>query len=245
MKTVLTIILTCLCFFAVKAEDERLSIDAKISGKPVRLIFDTGLSVPLVLFSTTAKKLGLKVTLPPPDNKPEPGQTPMGLTGPCDFDLGVTNLEAYFSVIEMPAYLKWDEDGILGWPAISNNVFSMDFVAHKLNLLTNVPEESRIWLKFQVRTDSGTLDLESIDHKIIALDSGADDGVRLNPQSWRKWKATLTNQPITITAYYTPNPGLVVSEETWANKISLESLTLTGVPVMEANSSDVALGSLP
>jgi hypothetical protein len=78
---------------------------------------------------------------------------------------------------------------------------------------------------------------------ILAADSGMGYGVKLNSQRWHEWKLAHTNQPLSLVAYYTPNLGLVVTEESWADKILLGSLTLTDVPVMEADSADVALHS--
>lgn len=105
------------------------------------------------------------------------------------------------------------------------------------------------WTKFQISTDFYDLALElSSAHGqklILTVDSGADDGVKLGPESWRQWKSAHPNQPITLEAYYTPNPGLVVAEESWADKISLGSLTLTNVPVMESDSTDLVLHTLP
>jgi hypothetical protein len=243
-RFLLAIVLLLVCVFSLRAEDERICLDATINGKPVRFIFDTGAGVAFVLYSTAAHRLGLKVTLPPPNNQPGPGQTTFGWTDLCKLDFGTTNIQTHFGVLEIPSYLKWSGDGVLGWPAISNNIFSIDFITHTFHFFTNEPVTSPAWIKLRIQTNSD-LALELPNGKIIAMDSGSDDGVKLSPQKWREWKTAQTNQPTTIQAYYTPNPGLVVAEEMWADKISLGSLTLTEVPVMEADSSDVALHSSP
>ena len=96
----------------------------------------------------------------------------------------------------------------------------------------------------QFRSDIGTTN-----RKIFKRDYSFGLGMRIwsqtNPEQWRAWKAAHTNQPMTMAAYYTPNPGLVVSEEGWADKILLGSLPLTEVPVMEADSGEIALHSPP
>jgi hypothetical protein len=71
--------------------------------------------------------------------------------------------------------------------------------------------------------------------KIIVMDSGLPYGVELSPQRWREWKVNHTNQPTSMLAYYTPNPGLFVSEEIWPREITIGPLVLTDVSVMEAN----------
>lgn len=67
------------------------------------------------------------------------------------------------------------------------------------------------------------------------MDSGLPYGVELSPQRWREWKVNHTNQPTSMLAYYTPNPGLFVSEEIWPREITIGPLVLTDVSVMEAN----------
>jgi hypothetical protein len=113
-RFLLAIILLFVCAFGVHAEDERIFIDAKINGKPVRFIFDTGTGAPFVLFSTATHRLGLKVTPPPPNNQPGPGKTAVGWTDLCKLNIGMISIETHFDVIEMPTYLKWSADGLLG-----------------------------------------------------------------------------------------------------------------------------------
>lgn len=246
-RFLLIIILLFVCAFSLCAEDERIFIDAKINGKPVRFAFDTGAGVPFILYSTTARRLGLKVTPPSPDDQPGPGQTAFGGTELSHLDLGITNVVTRFGVVEIPTYVKLPGDGTLGWPAISNNIFSIDFVTHTFNFLTNAPEASADWITFHIQTVAGDLTLELPGDKnvkkIIAIDSGSPYGVDLSPQRWREWKVNHTNQPTSMLAYYTPNPGLLVSEEIWARDIIIDPLVLADVPVMEANPSEVALFS--
>jgi hypothetical protein len=65
----------------------------------------------------------------------------------------------------------------------------------------------------------------------------------LHPQDWREWRIDHANAPTTLDAYYMPAAGLVVKEQTWASELNLGGLLLTGIPVMEANPAEVALGS--
>lgn len=249
MRTILPIILACAYAITTCAVEERIFIDAKINGKPVRFAFDTGAGASFVLYSTTAQKLGLRVTPPRADAPISPGQTRCGWTDSQKLDLGSISTETCFGVVEVPAYLNWTEDGLIGWPALSNNVFSLDCVAHTINLFTNTVEMLTGWVEYRIQTNSDSLALELPTKRnpkgILALDSGSTYGVKLNPQKWHASKAIYTNQPMTLVAYYSPNPGLVVAEEAWASKISLGTLTLTDVPVMQADSADVALHTSP
>jgi len=248
MKILLGIILSCFCSITMNA-DERIFIDGKINNKPARFIFDTGFDVPCVLFLTTIQKFGLKVTPPSPDYQLGPGQIAAGRTELCNLEIADTNVSTYFRVIESPAYLKFAADGILGWPAVSNNIFSVDFLNHTFTFFTNIPEDSLAWIKFCIPTNNGDLTLELSANKseklVLAVDSGSHSGVELNSKKWHEWSADHTNLAVTLDAYYTPNPGLVVKEESWADKISLGALKLTDVPVREADSSDIALHTSP
>jgi hypothetical protein len=248
MRRILALILIYACAAAVQAGDERIFVNAKINGKPIRFAFDTGTGCPFILFSTAAQKLNLKVT-PSADAKIGPGGTSLGVTDFQRLDLGFTNIETRFGVVEIPAYLKAGEDGALGWPAISNNIFSIDCDAHEVNFSQNLPNKLAGWTKFHIQTIAGDLTLELTNgkklEKIVALDSGTPYGVMLNSQKWHGWELVHTNRPMTLEAYYTPTPGLVVAKEGWADKVSLGALTLTDVPVMEADSGSVALFSSP
>ena len=189
----------------------------------VRFAFDTGTEFPVTLYSTAAHRLGLKVT--PSNSQPGPGQVAIGLTEICNLDFGVTNFQTPVGVIDMPAYLMMPEDGIVGWPAFNNNIFSLDAVMQKIILVTNIPNKSLAWIKFCIPTNNHDLTLELSANKneklILAVDSGSGFGIHLNPQKWREWKSSHANQPSTFETYYTPNPGFVVKEELWADKISL------------------------
>lgn len=243
----LAIILLFFCIFCAPAEDERIFIDAKINGKPVRFAFDTGTSFPVVLYSKAAHRLGLKVT--PSDSQPGLGQVAIGLTETCHLEFGVNNFKTSVGVVDMPTYLNPPEDGVAGWPAFNYGVFSLDAATKKIMLVTNIPNESLAWIKLHISTNHHDLTLELSANKneklILAVDSGSGFGIQLNPQKWREWKSSHPNQPSTFETYYTPNPGFVLREELWADNISLGSLRLTDVPITEADSSDVALHSSP
>ena len=245
-RLLLTIILSGFCLIVPGADsiDERIWIDAKINGQPVRFACDTGAGFGLALFSTAAQRLGLKVT--PPDQKPAAGGVAVGTTELCNLDLGITNTKVSLDVVELPAYFKWAEeaDGAVGWPALSNNVIHLDLAVPEVSLLTNVPPKTANWVKFRIPPASEILKLEVPDDEggmmVVDVDTGKDRGVILNPREWRAWKAAHTNQPITLDASYMPGAGLVVREESFAREISFGPLTLTEVPIMEANKAELA-----
>ena len=242
----LVITLLFVCAFQVRAEDERIWVDAKINGEPVRFILDTGLDAPIVLFSSTAQRLGLKITPPDSNGHFKPGEVPLGTTEICNLDVGRTNVRTSFNVIEMPAFLPPSFNGVFGWPLISKNIIHIDAANSIAEDLQNVPSDP-IWIQLHLWTNSDYLCLKIPDKKgakaIICVDTGASDGIGLAPQIWRNWKTTHTNSPITLSAYFTPALGLVIKEESWAKVITLGPLTLTDVPIMEADSNSIRMGS--
>jgi hypothetical protein len=244
-RFLLAIILLFVCAFDVRAESERIWVNAKINGKPVRFILDTGLDTSAVLFSATAQRLGLKITPPDPNEHIEPGEVPLGTTEVCNLDLGTTNIKTSLSVMEMPAFLPFS-DGMFGWPLISQRIVHIDAANNIAEDFQNVPSDP-IWVQLRLWTNSDYLCLEIPDKKgakaILSVDTGSPDGIRLAPPTWRNWKAAHTNSPITLSSYFTPALGLVIREESWAKSISLGPLTLTDVPIMEADSNNVRMGS--
>jgi hypothetical protein len=249
MKIILAIGLICFCLNFVRADDERILMGAKINAIPVRFAFDTGMGCNQAIFSTTAKRLGLKVTPPDPDQKLAPGEISFGTTELCNVDFGITNARTSINVLDVPTYLKSSVDGVCGWPGLSNNIIRMDIAANTVDFLADVPATSRKWLQFPIETISGDLAFVINEDKntktVIVIDTGNDCGVEISPQKWREWETTHANQPVTIEAGYMLNPGVVVAEESWADEISLDSFTLTDVPVMTADSGSIALFSTP
>lgn len=244
MRAIIVICVMCLCLFAGQAE-ERIWLDAKVNGNPVRLIFDTGADK-LILFPPVAKWLGLKVTQAPPGTVPEHGGIISGATEKCTLSFHDTEVRGYFNVVETPDYVRPNEDGVLGWGGVRSNIFLIDAIARTVTPLAKVPADATSWTCFPVQ-DNSILALK-IPHEdgaatSVLVDTGNANGVALHPQKWRKWRATQTNQAATIEAYFMPGAGLVVKEEMWADRLNFGPLLLTDVPVIEANSTEVALGS--
>lgn len=214
------------------------------SGRPAHL--DSGASK-LILFSKTAQRLGLKVNPPPPDVVPDPGEAVGGTTEECILTLHGTTVTTRFSVMEIPAYLHWTgEGGLVGWQPISANIIRINAGAQTVTFLTNVPEETSTWTKLRLRTQS-VLCLETPHHQgatsVILVDTGSPGGVALHPRKWRAWRAAHASQPATFEAFFMPGAGLMVKEQTWATELAFGPLLLTGVPIMEANPTEMALGS--
>lgn len=225
--------------------DERLWLDAQINGRPARLIFDTGTDR-VILFANGAARLGLRATPPALDSPPGPGEAAAGVTEPCDLALFRTTIRTALDVVMMPASIHLRADGAIGWHPVSKHVVRIDATSLTATFLPELPAEIGTWLQFGIRTNSGYLFLLVPDqhrtNAAVLVDTGFSGGVALAPENWRGWQAAHAHQPTTLDSYFMPGAGLVVKQEMWAPELALGSLSLTDVPVTEANTAEVALG---
>jgi hypothetical protein len=238
-----------LCVWPACAQaDERLWVDAKINGQPARLCFDTG-TADLVLLQAGAKRLGVKFTEPPADAVLSPGEIRSGTSEPCELTINRTTYRTQFRVADLPAYVRTDIDGLIGWKAIKNNIIKIDAEHDSVIALAKVPAAVRDWVQFPVDKDSDYLQLEvphdNLERGSIFVDTGWTQGVGLPAAKWRDWKDSHPLQPLTLKAYYMPGAGLQVKEEAWAKQLAIGPMTLTNVPVTEAPAVHVSLAVPP
>jgi hypothetical protein len=232
---------------SLRADEERVWVDAKINGKPVKLAFDSGAEIS-VLFRTTAERLGLRITNSLPGKKTTPGKFhTSSQTESCELSFGGVTAKAIFVVADLPAAAaaSSDMEGVLGWPVFSQNIIRFDWLNNNCQTLDRVPESVSHWLKLNLRRNCNLLALE-IPDKIfskgnIIVDTGAEAGVALAPKVWKRWTATHPNRNRTIDALFYPVVGVVTSEEAWADELSFGPLTLHDVPVREATIAEMAL----
>jgi hypothetical protein len=236
----------CLVSLAGQASDERIWLEGKVNGKPLRFIFDTGAG-DIILFRSTAEKLGLKVTNPPQNVQGVPGTVAMGRSEKCDFSLGENTTGLTLAIFEPPAPLQVNADGIIGWNPIKNNIIQIDAEKATVKCLAEIPPEMAGWTRFSIKLapESGVLILTAAGQPgepSFIIDTGSDFGLKLCPKKWREWLAAHPDQPKTLGAYYTPAEGLVVVVETLGKERPLGPLMLTAVPVTEACAAEAALG---
>ncbi len=217
--------------------EERLIIDAKINGESVRLGFDTGAEF-TVLFRRTARRLKLNVTEPPANAKADPGEVLFGASEECRFELGDFMTKVRFPVFDLPHYLDPGMDGLLAWADLRDHIVWIAADTNRLSALAALPENMDAWTKWKIRQDSRYLEiiLPSASGKdgTIAIDTGSPLGVQLSPQRWKQWRDKHRDELTSVKAYYEPAIGIKVSEELWADSLSLGKFSLTDVPVMES-----------
>jgi hypothetical protein len=237
----------CVINICIAEERERIWLRSEINGKPVRLIFDTAANVSM-LTESAADRLGLKVYMPRDGMKMgDPKVVAIGTSEKCSLLLGTNLIQDVFVVLRFPK--EPDCDGLVSWRRMRNSIIFIEPSLNRMSILNELPKDASTWIKFPISTRQKILTLEEPikgRHKpVILLDTGDFCGVSLAPNGWSEWKAMHAGQPSTITQYYTPDVGLVVKEEAWAERLSLGPLELSNVPIMEANRGEVELGASP
>lgn len=233
--TLISMGVTCLC-----AQD-RLRVDAKVNGHPVRLFFDTA-ATHTILFKKTADRLGLNYEIPPEGDPPSSNSVLAGFSEECEFDLHSVKLNTKFRIYDSPNYLQTDADGVLGWGSLRNNIFWIDAANDSLSTISNVPPRAKTWNQFRVRSDVDILTLEIPRRGVtntIVLDTGLKGGLSISPTEWRAWKKMHRAQRMTLAARFMPGAGLIIKEEGWADQFAIGSLFLTNLPINEANSVQI------
>jgi TPR repeat protein len=230
-----------------KESGDRLLLDATINGKSAHFAFDTG-SSHLMLFPSGAARLGLSF-INTPGVQLASGDAPIGKTEECELNFYGHIHRISFPVLEIPKLMEEPGiDGLAGWRPLTNNIIMIDACHGIATCLTNIPDDVTNWIMCKLQTNSSPLGIEVPCHSgapaILLVDTGSGGGVGLLSDQWRDWKLANTNQSFTLDATYSPSAGLVVTEVGWAKKLSIGSLMITDVPVMEANKTDVTRGSI-
>jgi tetratricopeptide (TPR) repeat protein len=136
-------------------------------------------------------------------------------------------------------------DGLVSWPEVRDNILVFNGPEHKIDSVGTVPVDAYNWPKFAIgREEQFTLKTPLSNGQLgtILIDTGSYFGVALPPAQWKAWRATHPNARTGYLSYVTPGAiGPQSVEEAWADEISLGKLTLTDVPVHEANPSEIQI----
>jgi hypothetical protein len=245
---------------AANGRDERFLLDARIGGRPARLGFDTGTGMPFVLFAPSVGRLQLKVVDRPVAAEPTPGRASVGVTAPTRVEvLGHVLADAPMYFVEIPPEIPPvdDCDGVMGWPAVQDNIWLFKFsgATPEVGMLEAVSLAGPGWREFTV-PDGDTLSLKFAgqhpDFPRLIIDTGNSGGVLLPPARWREWRAAHPDAPVALHSSYMPGQQLAPREVAWADELQVGSLVFKGVPVeladeaytrqAAANEEIVALG---
>ena len=194
-----------LCPNLVRAED-RLWVDAKVNGKPVRLAVDTG-ATHAILFKRTAERLGLKYVIPTDIGAPPPNLVLGGKSEECEFKIWGSTFKTRLRIFDLPNYGRTEADGVLGWRTLARNIFFIDAGRNDVFALKELPEKVKSWQQFRLQQDAKYLTLIISDNgntNIVVIDTGSESGINLAPEKWRAWKAAHPKQRLTLTGSYMP-----------------------------------------
>lgn len=238
MRKLLFLVLS-FCWSTLSLADEYLVIDAKINDKSVRLSFDTGAEY-TVIFERTANRLGLKFTPPPTKQPSQPGQIPLGVTEPFRFTLGDATRTWRLAVLKLPDHIRPPIDGLLAWSGVRKGIIRIDAVAMQVGPQTDLPGDIDQWSSWQIDPQRRLLTVKvpqaSDPNAMFFIDTGSPYGVELNAVRWKDWCLKHPKRPTTLTANYSPNIGLKVYEESWADKLTIGRFSISQVPVTPMDS---------
>jgi Aspartyl protease/PDZ domain len=218
-------------------------VKATINGKPVRLCIDTG-AQDLILLRDAANRLGIRFTNAAASSEIESGRAPWILTEECRLRVFNRDERRIFPVIEVP--VSSEIDGVMGWPEIDASILRIDVASGTMTVLPELPYEPGAWFKFPLNTNVSVLALEIPSPQgahLVMIDTGSREGVSLAPQRWQDWKAAHPKSPRTLDSFFMLGAGLVITEVYWADALSLGPLTLTEVPIHQANAIEMAAGT--
>lgn len=217
--------------------DEQILLNAWINNQPVRLAFDTG-SKSLVLWRSTAERLGVKITKVVNKEPLPAGRVPFDVAEDCYFDMGFGPQKAVLAVVDTPAWGLASVDGVIGWDCWTNGVVQINVGGKAFAFTADLPADLKGWAKWKLMPNSSLLVFECFDGKQatrIGIDSANPDGVLLNRQRWRQWRTNRAHQPRTIHTGYLLGGGEFVTEVLRAKKMIIGGLTLNDVLVSEAS----------
>ncbi len=227
--------------------DDRVLLEVKVNGTSMRFGFDTGAGIETAIWRDTANKIGLKATEPSTDVKLAPGNVNMAISEPVTFELmGRTFPDSRLAVVDVP-FVDWDIQGLVGWPALRQNIWVLDLAENKVALVDQVPDETKNWTKYPLNLVEKVLVLQlpgaDADHPAqLAIDTGNSGGVSLAPARWRDWKAAHPGPPVTYDSFYMPGSGFVAREIALADKWPLDRLTFANIIVRESNATEIGSG---
>ncbi|MFT3870306.1 MAG: PDZ domain-containing protein [Nibricoccus sp.] len=230
------------CSLSVAAN--RIDVPVKINGQVMRFGFDTGAGAEVALWQDVAALMALpsKSLATGPLS---PGHVAVELSDPVAVEFfGTKSPEARIAVIKGPDYAKWEIQGLVGWPAVRNNIWKIDLGRSGLGIIGSVPAEAEGWLKYRVSQKKETLVLEiprGDGVGLLAIDTGSQGGVALSPRLWNEWKNAHSGPPAVLEGHEMLATGIALAEVTAAEQWSIDKLTLSKVLLEQAHPTEIAI----
>ena len=153
-----------------------------------------------------------------------------------------------FGILDLPLGVSTgDIDGVIGWGTLGYNLITLDaFLRKPCPFHHSLPRKVKTWSQFKLLTNSYNVLLLEVPRPSgppfhVYVDTGDMSGVKLFPRAMvQEWKSTHKNQPLTLSAYFTGDDALEVTEKGWAKELDLGLLQIPSVPVTQASKLDVS-----
>lgn len=214
-----------------------IPIPAKLNGKPLQLIADTG-AENIVIWTSSAKRVGLAVKDPPKGIKKKPWLAVVGSTEPGTLEiLGTTLPNARLRTFDLRPDIagSTEIDGVLGWANFKENIFLIDATHRRLVPLKAAPRREDGWLRFRIHRNARVLEAEiPIEgrSKLLLIDTGSEFGLELSHDQWQRWLAAHPQAPRTVSSFFTPAVGYPsLREVAWAPVYNLGPIRFSGIMI--------------
>jgi len=217
---------------------------ATLNDQPIRLALDTGSSF-TCLTRITARRLALKSNIVSHVHV-NASRGLLSLTAePARVTLGTQTLDAPLPVLNISRFFTLSGfDGLLGWPEVRDNILVFDGAQRTITAIAELPAETANWLKLKIHPDQQlVLELPLLDGTVgtLLVDTGAGHGLALPRTRLKAWRAA---HPQALRTSFRrkvfgrqimPGTRSFDASEVWADEIELGPLTLTDIPLRNAN----------
>jgi hypothetical protein len=215
-----------------------------INHHPARVTLDTGASG-TSLTDLGAEKLDVRI----PSNlanvrvNGQQDANALALSDPVDVFIQGQDFTAQLPILTSAWYKReatdsLSTDAFIGWPEVQNNILVFNGTNRTVTAVAEQPPASISWPSFNLHPSAQLfLDVPLPDGNVgtVLIDTGQPFGVSLPASQWKAWRAAHPHAP-TVSRFYTlPNSTEQSAEEAWADEITLGAITLTDVPVHQAD----------
>ena len=224
---------------------ETFLADVRINDKPACFAYDTGAGTTLV-FTRSAKRLGLKVSKPPSSPKPAPGRVKIGHTELCRFAVGQETYRLKLPTLHVPwPWGRLMPDGLIGWPDLKDDFFTLDAAEDAIKRVDGLPQDTNGWTRLPLNRPAGVLALEipRADGKtgVLQVDTGNAEGVSLSPARWKEWRATHRHARGGWHLNFMPGSGPAIGRWYEADNLAIGPLTWQRVTIRKARPNETGI----
>jgi hypothetical protein len=208
---------------------DRILIDGKINGEPVRFFYDTGSSYS-ALFGPAAKRLNVK-SQKASEERIAGRAVRIELSQPLSVAMLGGEVRGQLSIF--PSVRAAGCDGVFSWRNYTTPHLLIDGVERRLGTPPELPKAG--WQHWRLdRETSQLFFVVTKDAKPLGrvfVDTGAICGLRLAPPLWRAWREKNPDAGVTLEPFRYMVGDVMIHELAWADRYRLGDLTLHHVDI--------------